>query len=425
MPRAWLREQLRAGIPPGAPRITPSRVTTGHGSGLAWLDVGSRSAYQQRMRKTAPIAPSPRRPLGEQHIGFVTTPDRVRLAYAIHGRGYPLVRAAHWLTHLQYDWESPVWIPWLRELGDRYRFIRYDERGCGLSDRDVADFSLDAWVSDLEAVVDAAGVQRFALLGMSQGAPVAIRYAVRHPDRVSHLVILGGYLRGWAMRDLPPEELEEIRAMIALMRVGWGRDNPTFRRLWTFSFAPDGDETLLRSYDALMRHTTSPENAARFEEAFGQIDVAGDASRVEVPTLVMHVDDDQVVSFGSGPQIAATIPNARFVQLHGRNHVIRPDEPAWPRFLEVLDEFVGAAQPERRAPSPLAEGLTAREREILDLVADGRGNREIAAATGLSVRTVERHLSNSYLKLDLTGRSARAGAAAKATELRMRRDPDV
>lgn len=362
----------------------------------------------------------------DQRIGFATAPDGVRLAYATHGRGYPLVRAAHWLTHLQYDWESPVWIPWLSELGHRYRVIRYDERGCGLSDRDVADFSLDAWVADLEAVVDAAGLERFALLGMSQGSPVAIRYAVRHPDRVSHLVVLGGYLAGWARRGLPPAALREIEAGLTLIRLGWGRDDPKFRRLFTSDFVPDDDEALLRSYDELMRQTTSAENAARFEEAFGQLDARADAPLVRVPTLVLHVDDDRVVPFANGQEVAAAIPGAQFVQLHGRNHVLRPEEPAWRAFLAHLDEFIGSARPARIAPArPDGPPLTRRQREILDLVAQGLGNREIGAELGLSVRTVERHLSNVYLKLDLAGRSARAGAAARATELRLHADRDV
>ncbi len=373
------------------------------------------------MRKSGSVLPR-QRPLGEQRIAFVTTADGVRLAYATHGRGYPLVRAAHWLTHLQYDWESPIWAPWLRDLGQRYRVVRYDERGCGLSDWDVGDMSLDAWVSDLEAVVDAAGLPRFALLGMSQGAPVAIRYAVRHPERVSHLVILGGYLVGWAKRGATAEALEEMQATLTLMRTGWGRDNPAFRRLWTFNFVPDGDEGLLRSYDALMNTTTSPANAVRFEQAFGELDATEDARQVRVPTLVLHLDDDHVTPFAWGPRIAATIPGARFVQLHGRNHVIRPDEPAWSRFLELLEDFIGVSAAERQDVANPDESLTTRQREILALVAKGHGNREIAAQTGLSVRTVERHLSNAYLKLDLSGRSARAGAAARATEIRLRSD---
>jgi pimeloyl-ACP methyl ester carboxylesterase len=348
------------------------------------------------------------------------TADRTRLAYAVHGQGYPLERAAHWLTHVQHDWESPIWQPWLRELGSRYRVVRYDERGCGLSDWDASDFSFDAWVSDLEAVVDGARLNRFALLGMSQGAPVAISYAVRHPERVSHLVILGGYLKGWAKRPMTETQREERLASLTLMRLGWGRDNPTFRRLFTFDFVPDGDEDVLRAYDRLMRLTTSAANAVRFEEAFGQIDVEEIAPLVRVPTLVLHLDDDRVVPFEWGPRIAAAIPGAQFVQLHGRNHVLRPDEPAWQEFLTHLNEFTGVGQ--AAAPASISGAghtLTRRQLEILGLVARGLTNQEIADSLALSVRTVERHLSDAYLKLELSGKAARAGAAARATELRM------
>jgi pimeloyl-ACP methyl ester carboxylesterase/DNA-binding CsgD family transcriptional regulator len=365
--------------------------------------------------------PAAHAPSGEQHVGFVMTADRTRLAYAVHGQGYPLVRAAHWLTHVQHDWESPVWQPWLRDLGRRYRMVRYDERGCGLSDWDVEDFSVDAWVTDLEAVVDGARLNRFALLGMSQGAPVAISYAVRHPERVSHLIILGGYLQGWAKGEMSALERDEREASVTLMRIGWGRDNPSFRRLFTFDFVPDGDESVLRAYDELMRQTTSPANAARFEEAFGEVDVAELAPLVRVPTLVLHLDDDRVVPFEWGPRIASAIPGARFVQLHGRNHVLRPGEPAWGEFLRHLDDFVGTEQtvaPETVQHS--ADTLTRRQLEILGLVARGLTNQEIASTLGLSVRTVERHLSDVYVKLDLSGKAARAGAAARATELRMR-----
>jgi pimeloyl-ACP methyl ester carboxylesterase/DNA-binding CsgD family transcriptional regulator len=357
-------------------------------------------------------------PHQEQRIRFTRAPDGTRLAYATHGGGYPLVRAAHWLTHLQYDWESPVWHPWLTELGRRFRMLRYDERGCGLSDWDVDDFSLDAWVDDLETVVDAAGYERFALLGMSQGAPVAIRYAVRHPERVSHLTIYGGYLLGWALRPMDEVERQERDASLTLMRIGWGRDNPTFRRLFTADFVPDGDDALLRAYDELMRRTTSPDNAVRFELAFGQLDVTQVAPEVTVPTLVMHLDDDQLISFSRGRHIAAAIPEARFVQLHGRNHILQPRDEAWPEFLRQLERFIGTEAIEESAPS--GQPLSARETQVLRLVGQGLSNQQIAARLGLSVRTVERHLSNVYVKFDLSGKSARAAAAAREVELRGR-----
>ncbi len=352
----------------------------------------------------------------EQQIRFASARDGTRLAYAIHGSGPLLVRAPTWLTHLEYDWESPIWQPWLEAFGRRWTTLRYDERGCGLSDWDTQDFSLEAWVEDLETVVDATGFGRFALFGMSQGAQVAIAYAASHPERVSHLVTLGGYLTGWDRPDLNPEDRAEMEALITLMGLGWGREDPSFRRVWTSSFVPDGDELLMRSYDELMRRTTSSENAVRFERAFGHADVAEIAPLVRAPTLIIHVDDDHVVGPRWGPRIAAAIPGARFVQFPGNNHIIRPDEPAWLRFLDLVDDFVRTDSPvvETRASLSTANAdLSARELDVLRLVAEGWSNAEIAAELALSVRTIERHLSNIYVKFGLGGKAARAAAAAR------------
>lgn len=347
----------------------------------------------------------------EQRIRFTTAPDGSRLAYAIHGRGYPLVRAVHWLSHLQYDWESPVWRHWLAELGSRFTVLRYDERGCGLSDWDTEDLSFDAWVEDLEVVVEAAGFERFALLGMLQGAPAAIAYAYRHPERVSHLVIFGGYMLGYDHQQLTDLERQEVETVRSLLRVGWDRDNPVYRHFFTSNLIPDGDDALLRSYDELMRHTTSPENAAGFEEADWKVNVAALAPQIRVPTLVMHVDGDRLVSVASGRSIAVAVPGARFLLLPGQNHVIQPGDAAWPRFWDALEEFVGEPGPPASGPR-LELSVSLRERTILELVARGLSNQEIADQLGLSPRTVERHLSNVYLKLGISGKAARAAAAA-------------
>jgi len=346
----------------------------------------------------------------EQQIRFCAACDGVRLAYATHGRGRPIVKAPNWLTHLEFDWKSPLWRPWLEELGETNRVIRYDERGTGLSDWEVEEFSLDAWVADLEAVVDAAGVERFALLGLSQGAQISIAFAVRHPERVTHLLVCGGYLGG---EQPSPADVEEAEALDALTRIGWGQANPVFRHVFTMMLVPGATSQVMDWVDELQRVSTSPENAVRFRQAFRTIDVSGLAPLVEAPTIVFHSRDDEMVPFAEGRQLAATVPNARFVPLEGRNHVFLTDEPAWQTFLAELRGFLGVS---RRQASGGLEALSSRELEIADLAADGLSNEEIAARLYLSVRTVERHLSNIYAKLGLTGKAARAAVAARVSQ---------
>ena len=347
----------------------------------------------------------------EQQIRFCSAPDGVRLAYASHGRGPPIVKAPNWLTHLEFDWKSPLWRPWLEALGETNRVIRYDERGAGLSDWEVDDFSLDAWVADLEAVVDAAGVERLALLGLSQGAQIAIAYAVRHPERVSHLVVCGGYLGG----DEPTAaDRERGEALDSLIRIGWGQANPVFRHVFTTLLVPGATPEVMDWVDELQRVSTSPENALRFSEAFGSIDVTELATRVQAPTIVFHARDDQMIPFADGRRLAAAVPNARFVPLDGRNHVFLTEEPAWQLFLAELRDFLGV--PTWRSSNELG-ALTGRERQVLELVAEGLSNEEIAVRLYLSTRTIERHLSNVYRKLGLSGKAARAAVAARVSQL--------
>jgi pimeloyl-ACP methyl ester carboxylesterase/DNA-binding CsgD family transcriptional regulator len=347
----------------------------------------------------------------EQQIRFCAAFDGVRLAYGIHGRGPPLVKAPNWLTHLEFDWKSPLWRPWLEGLGETNKVIRYDERGTGLSDWEVEDFSLDAWVADLEAVVDAAGVERFALLGLSQGAQIAIAFAVRHPDRVSHLVVCGGYPGG---ETQTPADVEREEALTALIRVGWGQANPVFRHVFTTLLVPGATPEVMDWFDELQRVSASPENAVRFRQTFATIDVSELAPLVQAPTIVFHARDDEMVPFAEGRSLAAAVPNARFVPLEGRNHVFLTDDPAWRTFLAEFRSFLGVSAP---TPSSELAGLSGRELQIVKLVADGLSNEEIAARLYLSIRTVERHLSNVYRKLGLSGKAARAAVAARASQL--------
>jgi pimeloyl-ACP methyl ester carboxylesterase/DNA-binding CsgD family transcriptional regulator len=345
-----------------------------------------------------------------QEIRFCRAPDGVRLAYAVSGRGAPLVKAGHWLTHLERDPSSPVWRHWLEFLGEDHTVVRYDERGSGLSDREESSLSLEDWVSDLETVVEAAGVERFTLLGLSQGGPVAIAYAARHPERVSGLVLYGTYARGRLSRASDPQETAEAEALIELTRSGWGRPNPAFRRLFTTLFIPGATEAQIAWLDELQRVSSSGEHAARSRAARYAIDVSDLASGLTVPTLVMHAQDDALVPFEEGRHLGSLIPGARFVPLDSANHILLEDEPAWQEFRSEFRAFLPAAV---SAPENGLVALTARERQILALVAEGRDNESIADALRLSVRTVERHLSNSYLKLGLSGKAARAAAAAR------------
>jgi pimeloyl-ACP methyl ester carboxylesterase/DNA-binding winged helix-turn-helix (wHTH) protein len=276
-----------------------------------------------------------------QEIRFCATADGTRLAYATVGSGPPLVRAAHWITHLDYDWQSPVWRHWLVGLAQRHTLVRYDERGCGLSDHDVTVFSLDAWVQDLETVVDDLGLDRFPLLGVSQGGAVAVAYAARHPERVSHLVLCGAYAEGRMRRATNDEQRREAALQVEMVRLGWGRDDPTFRRFFTFSFIPDAPPELWESFAELLRRTSSAENAARLLESWAEIDVSEEAPRVRAPTLVLHARDELRVPLEQARRLAGLIPGARFVPLASRNHLLRADEPAWEQFLSEVEAFVG------------------------------------------------------------------------------------
>lgn len=277
-----------------------------------------------------------------QDIHFCQTKDGVQLAYSQMGKGPPIVKTGNWMTHLEFDFESPIWRHLYRELSSNHKFIRYDARGNGLSDREVLDVSFEHFVDDLETVVDATGIDRFALLGISQGCAVSIAYAIRHPERVSHLVLLGGYAVGWRKRARSQTEKEAGEAMLTLMRLGWGQENPAFRQLFTSQFIPGGTKEQADWFNELQRISTSPADAARNLEANGEVDVTSLLSQVKVPTLVMHSRHDARVPFEAGRRMAAGIPGSRFVPLESQNHLILESEPAFMRFLEELRSFLEA-----------------------------------------------------------------------------------
>ncbi|MEO1035184.1 MAG: alpha/beta fold hydrolase [Pseudomonadota bacterium] len=339
-----------------------------------------------------------------QHIRMLRTSDGVNLAWASGGSGPALVRASTWLTHLEEDWKSPVWRHWLDFLADHFQVIRYDERGCGMSDWEVEDCSWERWQEDFHAVVDAARPEKpFAILGVSQGAVAAIQYAHRHPENVSHLILCGAYARGWRKRD-QSDGAQKFRAIVELTRLGWGQENPVYRQLFTARFVPEGTPEQLDWFNELCVRTARPDVAARLLEARAEPDVSGLLADINVPTLVFHATHDEVVPLAEGRLLAARIPNARFVQLESRNHILLEQEPSWQRFKDEVLEFTGIAA----APGdedPLFDVLSPREREILVHVANGDTNTQIGVALSISEKTVRNHMTHIFEKLGVRSRA--------------------
>jgi pimeloyl-ACP methyl ester carboxylesterase len=288
----------------------------------------------------------------DQEIKFCTTSDDTSIAYSCVGSGPAFVKAANWMNHLELDWQSPVWRHLVEEFARDHTVVRYDERGTGLSERRVGELSLDAFVSDLESVVECAGIDRFPLFGISQGGPVAIEYAVRHPGRVSHLILLGTFATGWRrIPDLPDEILEKREAELTLIRQGWGEVNPAFRQFWTTLCIPDSTPAESVSFNELQRSSVSPDTAARIFEAIAEIDVADRLAKLDVPALVLHARNDALVSFNDGRRVAAAIKGARFVPLESNNHLILSHEPAWTVFRHEVRRFLGCGAEEATLPA--------------------------------------------------------------------------
>jgi pimeloyl-ACP methyl ester carboxylesterase/DNA-binding winged helix-turn-helix (wHTH) protein len=290
--------------------------------------------------KATASAAMPAGPL-QQKIHFCTASDGVRIAYADVGQGPPLVKTANWLSHLEYDWQSPIWSHLLHALAADHRLIRYDERGNGLSDWEVDDISFDSFVRDLESVVDTVGLEKFALFGVSAGCAVSIAYTLRHPERVTHLVLYGGFARGLRKRG-SREQIEQSDALRTLILQGWGQENPAFRQIFTSMFIPGGTAEQVQWFNDLQRITASPQNAVRLMRAMEDIDMEPLLSEVRIPTLVMHCRGDARVPFEEGRRIASGVKGARFVGLEGRNHLILESEPAWDRFLDEIKNFLSS-----------------------------------------------------------------------------------
>lgn len=337
-----------------------------------------------------------------QQIRFCRSFDGTRIAYARTGEGPPLVKAPHWLTHLEYEWDSPIWRPWIDAFSSEYSFVRMDQRAGGLSDRDATDISLEAWVRDLEAVIDAAGLERTALFGHSQGAAIAMAFARQHPERVSHLVLLGAYARGWQRRGLPPARLEELEAQLKLVEAGWERQDAPYRQMYAVQIIPGGSLEQLNALNELQRVSAEPAAAARIMRTMAGLDVTPVASALRVPTLVLHARGDRRAPFEEGRRLAGVIPDARFVPLESENHILLAQEPAFRQFFEALRGFVVGAS---AAPSPLLAGLTARELEILERIGQGLDNAQIAAHLGLSEKTVKNHITRLFAKIGVENRS--------------------
>jgi pimeloyl-ACP methyl ester carboxylesterase/DNA-binding CsgD family transcriptional regulator len=339
-----------------------------------------------------------------QKIRYLRTTDGVQLAWAEAGAGPVMIKAANWLTHLDYEWESPVWRHWIRFFSDNFRYIRYDERGCGMTDRNTGDLSLERWVEDVEDIVEAASVKEpFAMLGISQGAAICVAYAVKHPERVSKLVLYGGYARGPFRRD-DPDRARFYQAMIDLVRLEWGSDNPTFRQVFTSRFAPEGTDEQIGWFNDLCRKTLTPEIAAKLLESRASIYVADLLGEVRAPTLVLHARGDVVCPIAEGHILAAGIPGAQFVELDSKNHVLLEHEPAWRRFCNEVLDFTGLKRSTNDDGS-VFDSLSPREREVLALMTEGLGNAQIGERLSISEKTVRNHVSNLFDKLGVWTRA--------------------
>jgi pimeloyl-ACP methyl ester carboxylesterase/DNA-binding CsgD family transcriptional regulator len=342
----------------------------------------------------------------DQRIAFVRSRDNTSIAYALSGEGPPLVKAGTWLTHLQHDWDSPVWAHWLRFFSQRHTLVRYDPRGCGLSQTDVERISLHDWVDDLEAVVDCLGLARFPLLGMSQGAAVAVEYAARHPDRVSQLVLYAPLITGWR-NSQHPLALRWSR-MEQLVATGWGEQNLAFPSMFAHLFIPGGSAEQIQWYAEQQCKSASAAVAVRIMGVLAELRLFGRLKDVQVPTLVVQVSDDQAIRPESAIGIASEIRGSQFACINSRNHILLEHEPGWQEFTTLIQKCIPAGCAVAPAAADAAQRLqqlSAREQQILSYIARGLNNRQIAEALFISEKTVRNHITHIFDKLAVGSRA--------------------
>jgi pimeloyl-ACP methyl ester carboxylesterase/DNA-binding CsgD family transcriptional regulator len=323
------------------------------------------------------------------------------------------MRVGGWMTHVERDWNSPVWQHWLKELTREHTLARFDMRGSGLSDHYVAEQGVEAWVGDLEAVANALGWRRFPMVGICQGGAVAAAYAARHPERVSRLVLYNSYAHGGYTTDIPMHKLEEARALEAMIEVGWGRRHGAFREVFARLMSPRESAEQVAWWAELQRITTEPEMATRLWHAFHALDVRPELAKVRAPTMVAHVEGDQMVPFEMGRNLAAGIAGARFLPLEGKNHILQRDDPGWPIFVNEFRRFLANHSHDRPEPPPDFETLTNRELAVLEEIAQGLSNPVISEHLSISPKTTRNHVSNICSKLSV---SSRAQLIVKARE---------
>lgn len=351
-----------------------------------------------------------------EQIRFCTSRDGTRIAYAVSGNGPPLIWIQHWVHHLKFDWDHPVWNPWLSMLTRRHTLIRYDCRGCGLSDRDQVEFSLNRLFEDFEAVVEASGVDRFIILAMAGcNSGIAATFAARHPEQVTHLILYASSALGRLAAHPTSAQLEEEQTRHKAIELGWPNQNPAYGRFFSSMHIPDATAEQILPYNELLRLTTTPANAIGLIRTFVRSDVRDIAPEVRCPTLVLHCRQDAVITFEEGRLLASLIKGARFVPLESRNHVLLDGEPAWKQMVEAIDDFlpVETARPVDGEASPLLGDLTARENEVLERVAQGLDNAAIARQLGISEKTVRNQVSIIFSKL---GVNSRAQAIVRARD---------